>query len=95
MRAINSHELRARRDNRNRWKIDPDELTKWRSHSVRTQPVAHPDDSADLKAALARETVRADAAERARDQAEASRDQWRQMAETLAARPRFRWPWHR
>lgn len=56
---------------------------------------AHPDDSADLRAQLAGETARADAAERAREQAEADRDKWQRMAEKLAERPRFQWPWNR
>ena len=42
-------------------------------------------------AALAAMTARAEAAERARDQAEGERDRWREMALALAARPRRRW----
>lgn len=60
---------------------------------------AHTDDSADLRAKLASETAgetaRADAAERAREQAEADRDRWQAMAEKLAEKPRFSWPWNR
>lgn len=95
MRAINSHKLQAHRDNRNRWQIAEADLAAWCAHSVRTAHTAHPDDSADLRAQLAGETARADAAERARDQAEADRDRWQAMAEKLAERPRFSWPWNR
>lgn len=41
--------------------------------------------------ALAVANARAEAAERARDQAEGERDHWRRMAEALAARPVRRW----
>jgi len=95
MRAINSHKLKAQRDNRNQWQIAPADLAAHWPHSVRKVQTAHPDDSAELRARLAGETARADAAERSRDQAEADRDRWQRMAQTLADRPRFRWPWTR
>jgi len=57
--------------------------------------IAHPDDSAELQAKLVGETTRANAAERARDQAEADRDCWQQMAEKLAEKRGFTWPWNR
>ena len=92
MRAIKSHKLKAQRNNRNHWQIAEDDLVAWCAHSVRTAHPAHVDDSDELRARLAGETARADAAERARDQAEADRDHWRAMAENLAARPRRWWP---
>jgi hypothetical protein len=95
MRAINSQQLQARRDNRNRWQIQPDDLAAWCAHSVRNSATAHPDDNAELRARLASETARADAAERARQQAEADRERWQRMAEKLAERRSFKWPWHR
>ena len=93
MRAINSHKLKANRDNRNHWKISPDELDKWCAHSVRIAHPAHPEESLELREKLASETARADAAERARDQAESDRDRWRGMAEKLADKPRRGWWW--
>ena len=94
MRAIKSHKLKARRDNRNHWRIAQEDLDAWCAHSVRPAHTAHIDDSAELRAKLAGETARADAAERARDQAEADRDRWRAMAEKLTIQPRRRWwPW--
>ena len=92
MRAIKSHKLKAQRNNRNHWQITQDDLAAWCAHTVRTAHTAHADDSAELRAQLAGETARADAAERARDQAEADRDRWRAMAENLAERPRRWWP---
>lgn len=48
-------------------------------------------DTAELREKLVSETARADAAERARDQAENDRDKWREMAEKLAEKPRRSW----
>jgi excisionase family DNA binding protein len=93
MRAIKSHKLEATRDNRNHWKISPDDLDVWCAHSVRIAHPAHPDESTELREKLASETARADAAERARDQAESDRDRWQRMAEKLADKPRRGWWW--
>jgi excisionase family DNA binding protein len=93
MRAINSHKLKATRDNRNHWKISPDDLDDWCAHSVRIAHPAHPNESPELREKLAAETSRADAAERARDQAESDRDRWRGMAEKLADKPHRGWWW--
>jgi hypothetical protein len=102
LRAIKSQQLQARRDNRNNWQISPEDLAAWCAHTVQAHPLAPPapetaqaDETPTLRAALAAETARADAAERARDQAEADRNQWRDLAQTLAKRPTFRWPWQR
>ncbi|MGJ8690826.1 MAG: helix-turn-helix domain-containing protein [Gammaproteobacteria bacterium] len=93
MRAINSHKLKANRDNRNYWRISSDCLDAWCAHSVRQQHTAHPENSSELRKRLARETARADAAERARDQAEIDRDAWREMAEKTIQHPKRWWPW--
>lgn len=95
MRAINSHKLKAHRNNLNHWQITQCDLTEWSAHSVRQQSNAHPDVTLELREKLAAETARANAAERARDQSEADRDQWQKMAEKLAERRRFIWPWKR
>lgn len=102
LRAIKGQHLQARRDNRNRWQITAQDLEEWCAHTVRTPTIAPPapdtaqaDETPALRAALATEKARADAAERARDQAEADRNQWRDMAQTLAKRRGFRWPWQR
>ena len=93
MRAINSHELKASRDNRNHWRILEEDLNEWRAHSVQSAHIAHPDESLELREKLASETARADAAERARDQAELDRDSWRKVAEKLLDRPKRWWQW--
>lgn len=102
LRAIKGQRLKARRDNRNRWQITREDLEYWCAHSVRTvcetdtaTDVAQNDETPALRIALAAETARANAAERARDQAEADRNQWRDIAQALAKRPGFRWPWQR
>ena len=95
MRAINNQQLKAKRDNRNRWNISPEDLAAHCAHTVRQQPAAHHDDSAALREKLVGETTRANAAERARDQAEANRDHWQRMAKTLAENQRFKWPWQK
>lgn len=99
MRAVKSHKLRAKRDNRNHWLITPDDLSAWRAqyaHTVRRQMSAHPTEVTELREKLVSETARADAAERARDQAEADRDAWKQQASALLSRPpraRRWWLW--
>ena len=63
---------------------------------MRQQAGAHPNEVIELREKLASETARADAAERARDQAEADRDAWKQQATALLSRPprtRRWWPW--
>lgn len=95
LRAIKALKLQAKRDNRGHWRISPDDLADWcaaqGAHSVRPVSDAQGDLLADLRESLAAVTARADAAERARDQAEAQADAWRAIAEKLAARRRW-WP---
>jgi hypothetical protein len=93
MRAINGLKLKAQRDNRNNWKISKEDLNAWFAHTVLQQHDALPKEELELREKLAGETARADAAERARDQAEADRDRWRDLAEKLAEKPRRLWPW--
>jgi excisionase family DNA binding protein len=99
MRAIKTHKLGAKRDNRNHWLITPDDLSTWSAqsaHNVRQQTAAPPHEVIELREKLASETARANAAERARDQAEADRDAWKQQATALLSRPtrtRRWWPW--
>ena len=92
MRAINSQELQAIRDNRNQWKIAPDALDRWRASTVRTPPDLHTLPTSEaidverLKGQL--ETER-----QLRLAAETDRDHWRDMAQKLASQPRRWWPW--
>lgn len=101
MRAIKSLDLQASRNNRNQWRIAAADLERWRLHTVRAQGNLHTPHISEivteLRESLAAETARADAAERARDQAETDRDRWQAMAEKLAEQPHSRswWPWNR
>lgn len=92
MRAIEALELKAFRDNRNHWKINTNDLDVWADAQYVPIKNAHPEnaqnDRTEALIKLAAETARADAAERARDQAEADRDAWRELAQ----RRRW-WPW--
>lgn len=106
LRAIKSLKLKAKRDNRNGWRIAPDDLADWcdaqGAHRVRdsadAQGSAQVDAVVELRERLAElerlaavAETRADAAERARDLAEAQAESWRAMAERLSARRRW-WP---
>lgn len=106
LRAIKALDLKAQRDNRNGWRIAPDDLASWCSargaHTVQpgasAQAGAHADAVAALRDKLsdaerraAVAEARADAAERARDAAEGQALAWRTMADRLSARRRW-WP---
>ena len=102
MRAIETQELQAFRDNRNRWKIAPADLDKWaraqwaptgRAHlEMPTLPTSLPTpealEIAQLKGQI--ETER-----QLRHAAETDRDYWRDIAQKLADQPRGWWPWRR
>lgn len=93
MRAIERLELQANRDNRNHWRIDPADLSAW---AAPTGQMPTSEAIAELRERLSAETARANAAERARDQAEADRDRWQIMAEKLTDRQRRGWwPWRK
>lgn len=91
MRAIKRHEIKAIRDNRNHWKIDPDELDRWSASTVRTVEAAHPihttkDSPETLARVAALEAENGQLRERLSEVKE-DRDAWRGMAQ------RRRW-WH-
>lgn len=101
-RALQSHSLKAHRDNRNRWKIALDDLEAWAKQRGSVQPVqerslvttsSHEQleqlrsDLMETREKLAAVMARADAAE-------ADRERWQSMAERLADSPsRTWWPW--
>lgn len=97
MRAIELLDLKAIRDNRNQWKIDPQDLDRWASAQCAPSGHAHPDlptlptSNLDIKLAVA-ETER-DAARDQLAEVQKDRDRWREMAEKLAEKPRWRWWW--
>jgi len=98
MNAINDGSLIAFRDNRNRWQIQPDHLSRWlasrtviatvKGDSVDSQAPAPDPENAIRIAVLETEL-------KARDQRisdlERDRDSWREQAQELA-RPRRWWP---
>lgn len=91
MRAVKSNALVAFRDNKNQWRIHQEALDEWMSSNVRAHPPAHDvahevhsvaalSEIIELKEKLASALSRAEAAERARDQAEADRNRWYELA---------------
>jgi len=100
MRAIKANELKAVRDNRNHWRIEPDELDKWRLHTVRTVEFAHPvhtlsDTPETLVKVAALEAENSQLRERLLDVQE-DRNAWKQQATALLSAPQKKrnwWPW--
>lgn len=95
MRAIKDQLLLAKRDNRNHWRIDPEDLDRWRSSTVRTVEAAHPmhtpnDSSETLVKVASLEVENGQLRERLLE-AQADRDAWREMAQ----KRRSWWPWGR
>ena len=95
MRAIKDHILLAKRDNRNHWRIDPEDLDRWRASTVRTVEVAHPmhtqnDSPKTLVKVATLEAENGQLRERLLE-AQADRDAWREMAQ----KRRSWWPWGR
>lgn len=95
MRAIDAHELQARRDNKNHWKIAPEDLDRWADAQCALSERAQPDlpsvptpmptsDALELAAAKAENGQLherlADAGKRIAD-LEHERDAWRKQAE--------------
>jgi excisionase family DNA binding protein len=85
MRAIESHELEAFRDNRNHWKIDPQALDKWADAQWAPTGHTHPDlptlPTPDLMVTLARVEAERDALRELLEQTKEDRDHWRRLAE--------------
>ena len=95
MRAIDSLELKAIRDNRNHWKIAQDDLSRWADaqwapteHAQSEMPtVPTPETTLELASLKAengqlRERLTS---------TETDRDHWRSMALKLADQPKRRW----
>ncbi len=97
MRAIENHDLKAIRDNRNHWKIDPKDLDEWADDQFLPSDHAHPIlptmPTSDLGAKLAVAEAQRDAAREQLAGVQEDRDRWREMAEKLADKPRRRWWW--
>jgi len=97
MRAIETLELKAIRDNRNHWKIDPQDLDKWadaqRVPTGHAHPILPTMPTPDLEAKLAVAEAQRDAAREQLARVQEDRDRWREMAEKLADKPRRSWWW--
>lgn len=103
MRAIETHEIKAFRDNKNRWKVDVSDLNKWAGAHWAPTGRAHPEaptlptsETADFSTVKAENDVlreRLSAALSRATVAETDRDHWRAMAESLAQQSRRWWTW--
>ena len=90
MRAIERQEIKAYRDNRNRWKIDSEDLEKWAGaqwaptgHAQAAAPIVptYAPTMTDVENERLRGEVRTERA--LREAAEHDRDAWRAQAERL------------
>lgn len=97
MRAIESLDLKAFRDNRNHWKIGQQDLDRWADTHSAPSEHAHPSmlnmPTSDLEAKLAVAEAQRDAAREQLAGVQEDRDRWREMAEKLADKPRRNWWW--
>ncbi len=89
MRAIESQELQAYRDNKNHWKIDPQALDGWAYAHWAPNEHAHPAAptllTPDLAVSLARVEAERDALREQLAQIKEDRDHWRRLAERQQA----------
>ena len=85
MRAIERHDLKASRDNRNRWKISRADFDKWAN--AHCAPNEHAQSDArtlptyDMAISLARAEAERDGLKTQLTEAKADRDHWRALAE--------------
>lgn len=97
MRAIETFALRAFKDNRNHWRIDPKDLDKWANTHCSPSDNAHSIlptiPTPGLEAKLAVVEAQRDAAREQLAGVQEDRDRWREMAEKLADKPRRHWWW--
>ncbi len=97
MRAIDRHELKAVRDNRNHWKINSQDLDRWADAQCAPNEHAHPVlptlPTSDLPSKLAIAEAQRDAAKEQLMSVQEDRDRWREMAEKLADKHRRSWWW--
>ena len=91
MRAIETQDLKAFRDNRNRWKINPPDLDKWAGaqwapsgHAHQETPILPTSEALDIERLKGQVEIE----QKLRLAAETDRDHWRDMAQKLANQPR-------
>lgn len=102
MRAIETHDLKAFRDNKNHWKIASKDLAEWASAQCVHSEHAHIEAPTPLTYNIFPEALELAATRAENDQlkqrleaTEKDRDHWRNMAEKLIDKRRFSWPWTR
>lgn len=97
MRAIERLDLKAIRDNQNRWRIASQEADRWaqgacapsEQRPAETPTYAHIDQALELATLKAENGQLKERLAATEDE----RNHWRTLAEKLADRPRFNWPW--
>lgn len=108
MRAIETHEIKAFRDNKNHWKIAEEELDRWAKSKEAPTDHAHQDaptmptqdaslssELAAVKTKLAVAEAKLSALEAQLEDTKTDRDHWRTIADKLST-ARFSWfPWRR
>lgn len=99
MRAIERLELKATRDNRNHWKVSAEEADRWasahRTPSDHCPPQTPPPAQSEITPELAASRAENDQLKERLKATETDRDHWRDLANKLADRPRWVWPWRR
>ena len=84
MRAIETHDLQAFRDNKNHWKIEMKALNQWKRTEHARSEHAHSEASAislqDMAIALGRAEAERDALREQLEQTKEDRDHWRGLA---------------
>ncbi|MCE8420971.1 helix-turn-helix domain-containing protein [Rhodovulum sulfidophilum] len=102
MRAIEAHDLKAFRDNKNHWKIAAQDLEHWASAQCAPSDHAQPDAPTMPTPSISPEALELAATKAENNQlrqrleaTEKDRDHWRSMAEKLIEKRRFSWPWSR
>lgn len=102
MRAIDSHELNAFRDNKNHWKISTIALDKWASAQCAPSAHAQVDASTIFTPSFSLEALELATAKAENDHlrqrleaTEKDRDHWRNIAEKLIEKRWLSWAWTR
>lgn len=102
MRAVESREIQATRNNKNQWQITEEALKIWMgaqwapiTNAHQESPTTPTSENVELTAKLAAAETRAELLSTQLDDVKAERDQWRKMAQKLADRPNSFWPWRR
>ena len=83
LRAIENGYIKAHRDNRNHWKIDPKSLSGWADAQGALNERAHPE-STPAQVQIAQLEIRVEMLTEQLDQIKVDRDAWRETAQELS-----------